>query len=54
MKVYILAFGISGVNEVYRTWNTFNTLFAKACPAVSFVEDSHLYSKFMFVSDRIG
>ena len=30
-KAYILAFGTSGGNEDYRTWNTFNTLFAKAC-----------------------
>ena len=51
-EAYILAFGISGGNEDYRTWNIFNTLFAKACPSVSFVEDSHAYSKFMFISDR--
>ena len=44
--------GISGGNEDYRTWNTFNTLSATACPSVSFVEDSHSYSKFVFVSDR--
>ena len=50
-KAYILAFGISGGNEDYRTWNTFNTLFAKACPSVSFMEDSHSYSKFVFVSN---
>ena len=51
-KAYILAFGISGANEDYRTWNTFNTLFATACPSVSSVEDGHSYSKFAFVSDR--
>ena len=49
---YILAFGISGGNEDYRTWKTFHTLFAKVCPSVSFVEDSQAYSKFMVVSDR--
>ena len=50
-EAYILAFGISGGNEGYRTWNTFNT-FAKASPSVSFVDDGHSYSKFVFVSDR--
>ena len=51
-KTYILAFGVSGGNEDYRNLNTFNTLFAKACPSVSFVEDSHAYSKFMLVPNR--
>ena len=27
-------------------------LFAKACPSVSFVEEGHAYSKFVFASDR--
>ena len=48
----ILAFGISGGNEDNRTWNTFNTLFATACPSEPFVEDGHSYSKFVFVSNR--
>ena len=43
--------GVSGGNEDYRTWNIFNTLFAKACPSLSFVEDGHSYSKFVFVTD---
>ena len=30
-EAYIVAFGISGGNEDYRTWNIFNPLFAKAC-----------------------
>ena len=30
----------------------FNTLFAKACPSVTFVEDGHAYSKFESISDR--
>ena len=47
-----MAFGIGGGNEDYRTWNIFNTLFAKACPSVSLVEDGHVYSKFVFFSDR--
>ena len=51
-KAYIMAFGISSGNEDYRTWNTLNSLVAKACPSVSFVEDGHAYSKFMFISDR--
>ena len=51
-KAYILAFGTGGGNEDWRTWNTFNTLFAKACLSASFVEDGHAYSKFMFISDR--
>ena len=51
-EAYILAFGISGGNKDYRTWNTFNKLFATACPSVSSVEDGHSYSKFVFVSDR--
>ena len=51
-ETYILTFGISGENEDYRTWNTFNTLFARACPSVSFAEDSHAYSTFVFISDR--
>ena len=49
---YILAFGICGGNEDYRTWNTFNALFARACLSVSFMEDSHAYSKCVFISDR--
>ena len=36
-KAYILAFGISGGNGDYQTWNTFNKLFAIACPSVSFM-----------------
>ena len=44
-EAYILAFGISGGNEDYRTWNIFNRLFAKACPSVSFMEDGMLYPK---------
>ena len=51
-EAYILVFGISGGDEDYQTWNTFNNLFAMACPSVSFVENGHLYSKFVFVSDR--
>ena len=51
-EVYILAFGISGGNEDYHTWNMFNNLFAMACPSVSFVENGHLYSKFVFISDQ--
>ena len=51
-EVYILAFGVSGGNEDYMTWNMFNTLFAKACPSVSFVEEGYAYSKFVFVSDK--
>ena len=51
-EAYILAFRISGGNEDYGTWNTFNNLFAIACPSVSFVENGHLYLKFVFVSDR--
>ena len=51
-QAYILAFGISGVNEDCRTWNIFNKLFATACPSVSLVEDGMLYPKFVFVSDR--
>ena len=51
-EAYILAFGISGGNEDYRTWNIFHSLFARACPSASFVEDSHAYSKFVFISDR--
>ena len=51
-EAYSLAFGVSDENEDYRTWNMFNTLFARACPTVSFVEDGHAYSKFVFVSDR--
>ena len=35
-----------------ETWNMFNTLFAKACPSMSIVEDGHTYSKFVFISDR--
>ena len=34
-EAYILAFGISGRNEDYQTWNTFKKLFAMACPSVS-------------------
>ena len=49
----ILAFGICGGNQDYTSWNIFNTLFAKACPSVSFVGDGHVYSKFVFISDRI-
>ena len=33
-EAYNLAFGISGGNEYYRTWNVINTMFAKACPSV--------------------
>ena len=51
-EAYILAFGIHGGNEDYRTWNSFNRLFARACPSASSVEDGHSYSKFVFVSDR--
>ena len=51
-KVYILAFGISGGNGDYQTWNTFNNLFAMACPSVLLVENGHFYSKFAFVSYR--
>ena len=51
-KAYILAFGISGGNEDCGTWNIFNTLFAEPISSVSFVEDGHSYSKFVFVSDR--
>ena len=29
------------------TWNVFNTLFAKACPSVSFVEEGHAYLNFV-------
>ena len=43
--------GVSGGNEDYRTWNILNTLFAKACPSLSFVEDGHSCSKFVFVTD---
>ena len=50
-QAYILAFGISGGNKDYRTWNIFNRLFATACPSVSVVEDDMLYLKFVFVSD---
>ena len=45
------SFSDSG-NEDYRTWNTFNTLLVKTCPSLSFVENSHASSKFMFISDR--
>ena len=51
-EAYILAFGISGGNEDYRTWNIFNKLFAIACPSVSLVEDDMLYPKFVIDSDR--
>ena len=51
-QAHILPFVISGGNEDSRTWNTFNKLFATACPSVSSVEDGHSYSKFVFVSDR--
>ena len=51
-EAYISAFGVSGGNEDYRTWNTFNALSARARPSVSFVEDGHSYSKFVFISDR--
>ena len=51
-EAYILAFGISGGNKDYRSWNIFNKLFATACPSVSLVEDDMLYPKFVFVSDR--
>ena len=51
-EAYILVFGVSGGNENFMTWNMFNTLFAKACPSVSFVEEGHAYSKFVFVSGR--
>ena len=51
-EAYILAFGISGGNEDYCTWNMFNNLFTMACPSVSFVENGHLYSKFAFISDQ--
>ena len=38
----------------YIFWhlNVFNTLFAKTCPSVSFVGDGHVYSMFVFISDR--
>ena len=51
-KAYILAFGINGGNEDYRTWNIFNKLFATACPSVSFMVDGMLYLKFVIVLDR--
>ena len=51
-EAYILAFGVSGMNDDYVTWNTFNALFAKACPSVPFVEEGHAYLKIVFVSDR--
>ena len=51
-EAYILAFGNSGGNEDYQTWNTLNKLFAMACPSASSVENGHSYSKFVFVSDR--
>ena len=51
-EAYILAFGISGGNKDYRTWNIFNKWFVTACPSVSLVEDDMLYPKFVFVSDR--
>ena len=51
-EAYILAFGISSGNEDYRTWDTFNTLFATTYPSVSSVEDGHSYSKFVSISDR--
>ena len=47
-----MAFGISGGNEDYRTWNIFNRSFAKACPSVSFMEDGMLYPKSVIVLDR--
>ena len=49
-KAYILEYGISGGNEDDQTWNTFNDLFAMACPSVSFVENGDFYSKLVFVS----
>ena len=51
-EAYILAFGISGGNEDYRTWYIFNKSFAKACPSVSFMEDGMLSLKFVIVLDR--
>ena len=51
-EAYILAFGISGGNEDYRTWNIFNKLFATACPSLSLVENDMLYPKFVIVLDR--
>ena len=51
-EAYILAFGISGGNEDYRTCNIYNGLFAKACPSVSFMEDGMLYPKFVIVFER--
>ena len=50
MKLIFWYLEFSGGNEDYQTWNTFNNLFAMACPSVSFVEKGHFYSKFVFVS----
>ena len=44
--------GIVVEMKTTEPWNTFNKLFATACPSVSSVEDGHSYSKFVFVSDR--
>ena len=43
---------LSSGNEDYRTWNTFNALFAKPCLSVLFVEEGHAYSKFVFITDK--
>ena len=49
-EAHILAFGISGGNEDFMTWNMFNSSFTTACPSVLFVKEGHAYSKFVFVS----
>ena len=42
-ETYILAFGISGGNDDYRTWNIFSSLFAKH------VHQCHLWKTVMHI-----
>ena len=50
-EAYIFAFDIRRGNEDFVSWDIFNTLFAQACLYVRIVEEGHIYSKYVFVSD---
>ena len=51
-EAYVLAFGIRRGNEDFVSWDIFNMLFAETCPCVGIVEEGHIDSKYIFVSDQ--
>ena len=50
-EAYILAFGTRRSNHDFVSWDILNMLLAQVCMCAGILEERHVYSKYVFVSD---